>query len=227
MGSNRYIEAAFQRFVQQHRPEEFESMRNWLGWLGPDHVQRVKAIDTLFEQRNQTVWANCFADMSTTGQRPPGFVGSLIAEAELTTRRCASFTVSRSLASMDFRERTFLRLAELLNSAYDGNVEIYRLWRTALIWGDGKGTVGDWHSFGLDESEKMSPVPATMRIWNLSVDQVANALRQHVGQFLDRNDLPADFRAMLQEFADQVSPAGDGSWLEASTGASVAVCAKR
>ena len=36
---------------------------------------------------------------------------------------------------MDFRERAYLRLAELLNSAYEGNDPTYRLWRAALLWG--------------------------------------------------------------------------------------------
>jgi len=32
-------------------------MRKWLSWLGPNHLQRIRAIDALFEQRNATIWS--------------------------------------------------------------------------------------------------------------------------------------------------------------------------
>jgi len=212
------------QLMQQAQGAEFEFMQKWLAWLGPNHIERIKTIDALFEQRTKTIWSTCYADFSKTRQRLPGMLGlfdsgtvsdRMLGIDHLTTTRIVFFTVTRSLASMDFRERTFLRLAELLNSAYNGNDATYRLWRAALLWGDGKGTLtDDVRHYGLDESEQASPVPAAMRRLNLSVDQTAGAMQQHVMRFLSRDDLPPDFRAMLQEFADQATPAGDGAWLK-------------
>jgi type IV secretion system protein VirD4 len=48
------------------------------------------------------------------------------------------------------------------------------------------------------------------------VGSVADALQQELRILLRRQDLPPDFREMLQEFADQVTPAGDGAWLKPS-----------
>src|SRR5271156_4197844 len=151
------------QLMQQAQGAEFEFMQKWLAWLGPNHIERIKTIDALFEQRTKTIWSTCYADFSKTRQRLPGMLGlfdsgtvsdRMLGIDHLTTTRIVFFTVTRSLASMDFRERTFLRLAELLNSAYNGNDATYRLWRAALLWGDGKGTLtDDVRHYGLDESE--------------------------------------------------------------------------
>ena len=214
---------------KQMRQAEFESMQKWLAWLGPNHMQRIKAIDALFEQRTATISSTCYADISTVRQetamdraRNTSGVAALVVAATRKTWTIkvpgyVFFTVSRSLSSMDFRERTYLRLAELLNSTYDGNDATYRLWRAALLWGDGKGTLADRFQYlGLDQGEEAAPVAAAIRRLNLSVDQAAGAMQQRVTQFLSRQDLPPAFRTLLQEFADQLTPAGDGTWLKPS-----------
>lgn len=204
-----------QKFLseKQMRYAEIESMRKWLAWLGPNHVERIKAIDALFEQRSATIWSTCYADISWTRQ-VKARIGPLTSSVKVPGY--VFFTVSRSLSSMDFRERSFLKFAELLNSAYEGNDVSYRRWRTALLWGDGKGTVaGQTQYDGLDQGDATSPVAAAVRRLNLSVDQTIGSMQQQVTQLLSR-DLHPDFRAMLQEFADQLTPAGDGTWLKPS-----------
>ena len=195
------------------RYAEIESVQKWLAWLGPNHIQRIKAIDALFEQRTATIWSTCYADISSIRQ-VKARIGPLTSSVKVPGY--VFFTVSRSLSSMDFRERSFLRFAELLNSAYEGNDVSYRQWRTAILWGDGKGTLaGQIQSDGLDQGEVASPVVAAVRRLNLSVDQTIGSMQQRVTQLLSR-DLHPDFRAMLQEFADQLTPAGDGTWLKPS-----------
>jgi type IV secretion system protein VirD4 len=187
----------------EHAESEF--VQKWLAWLGPNHTQRVSRINALFEERSATVWATRFHDFSSyTG-------GSEVKEH----KGYLYYTVTRSLASMDFRERSYLRLAELLNSAYDGTIKRYRNWRVALIWGDGKGTTqGSMQYLGLKQGEDDE---AAIRRLIPSVNQTADAMQQHVRQFLGSPDLPPDFRTMLQEFADQLTPSGGGgAWLKPS-----------
>lgn len=187
----------------QHAESEF--MQKWLAWLGPNHTQRVSRINALFEERSATVWATRFHDFSSYSSQ-----GEQVTE----DKGYLYYTVTRSLASMDFRERTYLRLAELLNSAYDGTIERYRKWRVALIWAGGKGeTVGTGQYLGLKTGEDFD---AAMRRLIASVDQTTDSMQQHVRQFLGGPDLPPDFRAMLQEFADQLTPSGEGAWLKPS-----------
>jgi type IV secretion system protein VirD4 len=204
---------------------EAEAMRNWLTWLGPSHPQRVRTIDGLFEQRTATIWSTCYADLSRAVQvtgadiahRLDKPMARLVAKS-MKTRHVAVpgyvfFTVGRSLSSMDFRERTYLKFAELLNSAYEGNDATYRLWRATLVWGDGKGTVHGPVQQGLPTGgESAAPDGEAIKRLNLSVEQTISAMHQRVAELLSR-DLPPDFRAMLQGFADQLAPAGDGSWL--------------
>ena len=111
---------------------------------------------------------------------------------------------------MDFRERTYLRLAELLNSAAEGKNATYLQWRAALLWGDGKGTrVGQYQYQGLDQGEEASPVEAAIRRLNLSVDQTIGTMQQRVTELLSLQGLNPDFRGMLQEFAEQLTPTGE------------------
>lgn len=216
-----------QKFLsdKQMQQAEAEAMRSWLAWLGPNHLHRIRSIDGLFEQRTATIWATCFADITSVrqisgAQRAQGYSGlaAVIAyktPATVKDKGHVFFTVGRALSSMDFRERTYLRFAELLNSAYEGRDPAYRLWRAALLWGDGKGTThGQVQSQGLDPGESSAPVAAVIRRLNLSVDQAIAAMHQRVGQLLSQPGLHPDFRALLQEFADQVAPAGDGSFLK-------------
>ena len=94
------------------RREEAEFTYKWLNWLGPSHAHRVSSIDALYEQATATAWATRYADFSTVQQ-----VSRWKSEED---KGYVFFSVTRTLASMDNRERTYLRLAEFLNSLYEG-----------------------------------------------------------------------------------------------------------
>ena len=53
---------------KQMRQNEAEATRSWLGWLGPTHQQRIRTIETVFEQRQAPIWATCFVDLTTHRQ---------------------------------------------------------------------------------------------------------------------------------------------------------------
>lgn len=55
-----------------------------------------------------------------------------------------SFAVTRSLAGFDNREREYMRIIELLNSAADGREPWYQRMRISLIMGDGKAIRSEW-----------------------------------------------------------------------------------
>lgn len=188
------------------RREEAEFTYKWLNWLGPSHAHRVSSIDALYEQATATAWATRYADFSTVQQ-----VSRWKSEED---KGYVFFSVTRTLASMDNRERTYLRLAEFLNSLYEGKEPTYRKWRTALIYGDGKGKIEgqvQWRNLRQGED-----YVAAIRRVTPTVDQTTTAMQQHVREFLGRSDLPPDLRQMLSEFGDQVAPAGNSAWLKSS-----------
>ncbi|WP_155769605.1 type IV secretory system conjugative DNA transfer family protein [Mycobacterium asiaticum] len=194
---------------------EAEFMQKWLAWLGPDHAYRIGRINALFEERTATLWATDFHTFSSYHkiQQQTMFFVPVGPDAR-EDRGYVFYTVTRNLSSMDLRERSYLKLAELLNSAYNGSVEMYRDWRVALIYGGGKGTIeGKTQYLGLRHGEEASD--AVRRLLP-SVDQTISSMQQHVRKFLEQPQLPPDFRAMLQEFADEVAPAGSGAWLKPS-----------
>jgi type IV secretion system protein VirD4 len=188
------------------RREEAEFTYKWLNWLGPSHAVRAGRIDALYEERTATAWATRFAEFSTVQQ-----VSRWKSEED---KGYVFFSVTRTLASMDNRERTYLRLAELLNSLYEGKESTYRKWRTALIYGEGKGKIEgqvQWRNLRQGEDSD-----AAIRRVTPTVDQVTTAMQQHVREFLGRPDLPPDLRRMLSEFGDQVAPTGNSAFLRSS-----------
>lgn len=194
----------------QHIEADF--MQKWLAWLGPSHGHRVGRINALFEERTATVWATRFHTFITYREVPGATVFS--APKAQASRGYVFFTVTRNLSSMDLKERSYLKLAELLNSAYESNVDMYRGWRVALIYGGGKGSLEGQNQYqGLRHGEEA--VDAVRRLIP-SIDQTITAMQQHVRKFLDQPQLPPDFREMLQEFAEQLTPTGDGAWLKPS-----------
>ena len=88
-------------------------------------------IESIFEQNAATIAATWFADLSWNRQVKTAF--GLKKDAKHTAY--AFFTVERSLSNMDFRERSYLRIAMLLNSAFEGEYEPYRLWIVSLPLG--------------------------------------------------------------------------------------------
>jgi type IV secretion system protein VirD4 len=192
----------------QLKKAEDKDMRDWLASLGRTHEARAPAIEAMFEQHTATVNATCFADMEWTSQIKAR-IGPL--KKNVKNDRFVFFTVSRSLSSMDFRERSYLRVAELLNSAYDGDRR-YHLWRVSLLWGDGKGAVGRRQWLDVDGDQ----VPRAIAYLNLSIDQTISAIQSHLQQCLANPSLKPGLREVLEDFVDQSAPTGGGSWLKSS-----------
>lgn len=182
---------------------EIDSNARWLAQLGSGHAQRAQAIQSMFEARTATLTSTYFADVHT-------FRGK-----EKQERRVL-FDVSRNLAGMDNRESTYLKFAELLNSTADGNDANFRKWRTALLWGDGKGTPGRFQYHGLDESEKAAPIAAAIRRSNMTVDQTTNAMQQYAVGLRGRPHVDPSLRAVADELSDAVAPSQGGSWLKSA-----------
>lgn len=206
-------EASARRDLAQAQQEADAYMANWLAWLGPDHAKRVERIEELFASRSATIWAKMVLDASWH-QTIAAAIGPLVKDVYHTGY--VSFAVSRSLASMDFRERTYLKLAEILNSLYEGREHFYRKCRAALIWGDGKGAEQPGTAYLVQASalpSGQSVVPWVIARHQMSVDQTANQLQQALKQILGHPDLHPDLRKQLEPFAGQTSPSGDVNWI--------------
>jgi type IV secretion system protein VirD4 len=209
-------DAVTRRRIMAAQQQTDAFMANWLAWLGPDHATRVERIEALFAERSATVWSKIVLDASwqTSIRAQIGPLVKVVAHPGFV-----SFTVSRSLASMDFRERTYLKLAEILNSLYEGREHFYRKCRTALIWGDGKGTEEPGTDYQLaDEKQRSafaagSAVPGVIAEHQMTVDGIANQLQQNLKQLLQHPDINPDLREQLERFASQTSPSGDVNWL--------------
>ncbi|WP_261859490.1 type IV secretory system conjugative DNA transfer family protein [Mycobacterium montefiorense] len=213
-------EASVRRDLARAQQEADYYMANWLAWLGPDHDSRVERIEAVFAERTATMWAKLVVDASWH-QTIHAQIGPLVKDIPHTGY--VSFTVSRSLASMDFRERTYLKLAEILNSVYEGREHFYRKCRTALIWGDGKGTEEPGTAWYVQSSalpSGQSAVPWAIQNHQLTVDQTANQLQQQLKQILERADLHPTLRQQLEPFATQTSSSGDANWIRGSNIAS-------
>lgn len=125
-------------------------------------------------------------------------------------------TVSRSLAAMDTKEREFLRIAELLNSSADGKNPLYRGWRFALVWSQGKGSSGasQWN-LGSNSGDAKTPRQAldlAVERLNFSVDNVVTKILSHLAELKDKADLPAGIRELVQDASEQLV-GGGSTWL--------------
>jgi type IV secretion system protein VirD4 len=174
----------------------------WLAHLGATHAQRLVAIDKLFTERRESVTAAFKVRWHVV----------------LNRYNYVYFEVTRNLATMDNREREYLRAIELLNSAADGKNESYAAWRAALIWGDGKGVLGrvSWH-FAEENQNASEPVSAkvakAMQIASLSVDQVTTMMLQNVAELRSQANLPAELSALATETSDRFTGGGN-VWLK-------------
>jgi type IV secretion system protein VirD4 len=158
--------------------------QDWLLGLGPNATERAKNIDTMFAERTKTDIALHYEKWYTHS-------------GDFENKHYLKFGVSRSLAAMSDRECIALRIAEKLNSVVDGRQDLYRGWRAALLWGDGKGqTWGTYQYLGLKPED---PIGDYIRQKGLGVDAVINAIATHVNAVAadTRND-PA-LRAVCAE----------------------------
>jgi type IV secretion system protein VirD4 len=181
-----------------------DAATHWLQSLGPTHAARVPVIDALFTERSQTLEVCHYGTWQYVGENDRWM------DAYYWT------TVSRSLAAMDSKEREFLRIAELLNSSADGKDPLYRGWRFALVWSQGKGTSGasQWN-LGNANDEAKTPRQAldhAVEQLRFSVDNVISKILGHLAELKGKPDLPAGIRELVQDASDQLI-GGGSTWL--------------
>ncbi len=189
----------------QMKSAELKSAQQVAAAYGSTWPECVKGIDATFEARTASISATYYAEQKlfTKGERKP--------ELSYTF-----FTVNRSLANMDNRERVFLRVAELLNARNLGNDPTFRRWRAALLWGDGKGVAsGVQHAVGYKAKPVHSAiVDRGMLDRSMSVSQIVGEIQQFASKSLSDGKLDPEIRVHLEEFASQTAPAGGGTWLK-------------
>lgn len=182
---------------KQWNRDEVGANQAWLASLGPDHDARAARIEAMFAERTETLEAVKFLTWDTWSgpEKTTSYVG---------------FSVKRNLAVIDNREREYLRIVELLNSATDGQEELYRFWRAALIWGDGKGEAGRSQYQNVDAGR---PVPTAFEHKGGSVDRVVSAINNHLTEKRRAAVLPAALGRAVADASDRLAPGGQG-WLK-------------
>lgn len=213
------------RFLSERQLEQAFVSENaaLLAALGPDEQRRVHAVNAVFEAKSATVTGVWFCPLvvpAKKGRRPP-------------TPGYLFFRVSRTLAGMPNREREYLRIAELLNVANNGEYHDVIRWKAALLWGDGHGTLEPGSqlrsaiqgSAGLKELDfaLYRPPPDPEEVsrkylteWmhtNYSVDHTIAEIQQALNRISTRTNLRPAYRALIDELVGRVSPAGGGDWL--------------
>src|ERR1700733_4781734 len=127
--------------LKQTARRQNEMNAAWLASLGHNHAQRVNSINAIYEERRATLVGMAFFSINLRNTVVWSST-SLVGLAHI------SFVASRNLAGVDNREREYLRIIELLNSAADGKAPWYNTMRVALLLGDGKGVRSDWQAVG-------------------------------------------------------------------------------
>jgi type IV secretion system protein VirD4 len=177
----------------------------WLASLGNDHSRRVYSINAIYEERRATLVGMALFSLDLRGNVVMSST-SLIGTAHI------SFVVSRNLAGFDNREREYMRIVELLNSAAEGRDPWYNTMRIALLLGDGKGLRSEWQGVGSTRFDGNYERAVSVAFG--TVDQAINHIQQRIA-FLDQQpNLHPAFRAIVEEAKSSIAPAGGGAWLK-------------
>ena len=178
----------------------------WLAHLGPTHAQRKEAIETLFSERRESVSAALMTRWHVV----------------LNMYNFVYFEVTRNLATMDNREREYLRTVELLNSSADGKNEAYAAWRAALLWADGKGVLGQvaWHFNEQQNQNAAEPLSAkvtkAMDVQGLTVDKVTTLLLHHLSELRAHGNLPPELSELTTSATERLTGGSAAGWLKSS-----------
>lgn len=179
---------------------------DWLASLGANPTERANAIEAMFVQGTKTIRATQFDKWSAQTPDPKA------------PQPYIRFTVSRSLATMEPRERELLRGVEHLNNLMNGQLELYRRWRAALLWGEGKGqTVGAVESEGLNREDPIGEYTARLGLRGLP--QVINAVFTHLREVRDDPQARADLRQCFGMMFEKLNGNLAGSGAQAAGGA--------
>jgi type IV secretion system protein VirD4 len=190
--------------------EEIVAAQQWLARLGHTHEQRMTAIEEMFQAGVATIESTSFFSWQRQERSFNAQTGNN-GVAKIPVRVIAR--VSRSLAGMDTRERTYLRVAEELNSAANGEDSAFRTWRTSLIWGDGKG-LSNYQWYGLAPEEGTRAVEQALKVHERHVEGVLTHMQQFATSALAQPDINPAYRPILAELTTKLAPGGAGSWLK-------------
>lgn len=163
-------------FNRDPEAEAAKANQDWLASLGADPKERANRIEALFQERSKSVRAAHFEKWPALGSGPEGYI---------------ALTVTRSLAGMTPEECAALRCAEHLNSLMSGNLDMYRRWCAALVWGEGKGQLLAVASNGLNPAD---PARDYVVKFGLTVGQVTRAVFAHITEVKDNPQTPGDLR---------------------------------
>lgn len=199
------------RFLSERQLEQAFQAENGalLSALGKDVIERVQAINAIYEAKTATIRATYFSTLvgiEQKGQRAgkPGYL---------------FFRVSRSLTGMSNREREYLRIVELLNVGNNGTFEQAIRWKADLLWGDGEGTIGEGfqrRNVGLG-AVPTAYNPTTFTEWmhtHSSVDHTIGAIQQNLNRISTMPNLQPAYRALIDELQGKVATPGGGEWLK-------------
>jgi len=197
---------------------EVAAAKESLARLGVNHDQRMKALAAMFEARTATMTSTYHASWERLQDPAEAQHQNINAlkDQRKALKVSVTFNVSRNLSGMDNRERAYLKVAEALNSAVNGSNRAFRAWKTALIWGEGKGAVGNVRERNLPEDDRPHAVEAVIRREHMTVEQVLNVMQQYATSELARADARPEIRVILAELADAITSTGGGSWLRSS-----------
>lgn len=205
----RFFTRRGERFLSEKemRSLQNESNASWLATLGTDHAARAKTIEAMFENRTATIETTYFETWNHVTKGTGG---------KTDQKNWMFFHASQNLASMDNRVREYLKVAELLSSAANGKDERYRRWRMALLWGDGKGRLSEcqWGAKANGgKTEERGALPAKL-LENFSVDKTVDAIQAHLDSLRAEGSLDSNYRAIVDESAERITPTGGGAWLK-------------
>ena len=185
--------------------QQSEMNAAWLAGLGYDHAQRVNAINAMYEERRATITGMAFFSLDLRN-RLAWASTSLVGTVHI------SFIVSRNLAGLDNREREYLRIVELLNSAANGGNYWYQIMRISLLLGDGKGVRTDWKGTG--SSRYHGNFESTVNEVFGKIDNAVNLIQQHIANLDGQPNLSPAYRSIVDEAKSRITPSGGGAWLK-------------
>jgi type IV secretion system protein VirD4 len=118
---------------------------------------------------------------------------------------------------MPNREREYLRIAELLNAANNGEYHDAIRRKAALLWGDGHGALEPGSQIRLLASVNPEQVSRKfLAEWmhtSYSVDHTIAEIQQALNRISTMTNLRPAYRALVDELVGRVSLAGGGDWL--------------
>jgi type IV secretion system protein VirD4 len=178
--------------------------RQWFENLGATPAAREKAINEMFDRKDKTLRYATLDEGLGTGQ-------------------IIYYIISRNLASMETREREFLRAVELIHSVSDTREKEegwYNWAKGGLIWGDGKANINEhwynlWEKHGETVTTLFKDAPSAIK-WHMdkqlaSVDKVVNNVLQRLEKLASQNGQRPELAALLKSINKRLK--GGSEWL--------------